>query len=60
MCKKYAYRIYFYMPWDEDLKAQRVFGCYANTEDEAVERLKTEWPEAIIETIINAGERTFI
>ena len=54
MCKKYAYRIYFHMPWDEDLKAQRVFGCYANTEDEVVERLKTEWPEAIIETIINA------
>ena len=60
MTKLYRFIIEFCMPWDESPNCQRIFGCNAPTFEDAIKRLKSDWPDAIVDSITNTGEVRFV
>ena len=53
----HLYKIYFYFPWATRIEDRRVFGCYAKTYSEAIKALKSEFPDANIDAVLDEGER---
>ena len=60
MAKSYRFIIEFRMPWDESLNCRRIVSCNAPTFDDAIKRLKDDWPDAIIDSVTNQGKAKFL